>query len=216
MNVEPKFGKRRIMYRNRKYDDNVDNETVKTVEEIFRTDYFLYIVDHATSSLQSRFEQFIVYEGIFSFLFSIENLKSLDDTSEDASFDTKDTSFLKETPRGDASWIYMTYQVLRFFAYKEEGENEAQAEAEDDEDEYDKRVKEAHQSVEHVLIDNVIMGMVMSLGSWEWEMMTLSEGHLSTLRCKVINSGGCLNGRRGSMVGVAQAKAGRGSLKQGY
>ena len=57
------------MCRNRKYDDNVDNKTVKTGEEIFRTDYFLYIVDHATSSLQSRFERFIfiVYEGIFSF-----------------------------------------------------------------------------------------------------------------------------------------------------
>ena len=68
------------MCRNRKYDDNVDNETVKTGEEIFITDYFVYIVDHATSSLQSRFEQFRVYEGIFSFLFSIENLKSLDDS----------------------------------------------------------------------------------------------------------------------------------------
>ncbi|PWA73036.1 zinc finger, TTF-type, Ribonuclease H-like domain-containing protein [Artemisia annua] len=66
MDVEPKFEEKRTICRNRKYDDSVDNETVKTGEEIFRTDYFLYIVDQAISSLQCRFEQFRVYEAASS------------------------------------------------------------------------------------------------------------------------------------------------------
>ena len=41
----------------------------------------LYIVDQAISSIESRFEQFQMYENIFGFLFNFEKLKSLDDDS---------------------------------------------------------------------------------------------------------------------------------------
>jgi len=40
----------------------------------------LYIVDKAITTLQSRFEQFKIYEDIFGFLFSVKKLKSLDFT----------------------------------------------------------------------------------------------------------------------------------------
>ena len=68
------------MCRNRKYDDNVDNETVKTSEEIFRPiiSYTLLIMllHHFKVDLSS-----LEYmKGIFSFIFNIENLKSLDDS----------------------------------------------------------------------------------------------------------------------------------------
>jgi hypothetical protein len=52
-----------------------------SVEQSFRIDYFLYIVDQAFSSIQSRFEQFKIYENIFGFLFNFKKLKSLDDDS---------------------------------------------------------------------------------------------------------------------------------------
>ena len=55
----------------------LNNETRKSPEELFRTDYFLYIVDQALSSLQSRFDQFKIYENIFGFLFSIKKSEVL-------------------------------------------------------------------------------------------------------------------------------------------
>ena len=41
----------------------------------------LYIVDQAISSIESRFEQFQIYENVFGFLFNFEKLKSLDNDS---------------------------------------------------------------------------------------------------------------------------------------
>ena len=55
------------------------NKTTQSAEEYFRINYFLYIVDQAISSIESRFEQFQIYENIFGFLFNFEKLKSLDD-----------------------------------------------------------------------------------------------------------------------------------------
>ncbi|XP_070055245.1 uncharacterized protein [Nicotiana tomentosiformis] len=65
--------------RKKQFDENVDNEIIKSLEESFRVDYFLYIVDQAIFSLQSRFEQFEAYENIFGFLFSGKKLRSQDD-----------------------------------------------------------------------------------------------------------------------------------------
>ncbi|KAL8245965.1 hypothetical protein R6Q59_007181 [Mikania micrantha] len=79
MNVEPKFCEKRVIRRNQQYDENVDNETIKTPIELFRTDYFLYIVDQALSSIRTRFDQFKEFETIFGFLFTIKKLKSFDE-----------------------------------------------------------------------------------------------------------------------------------------
>ena len=40
--------------------------------------YFLYIVDQAISSIESKFEQFQIYENIFGFLFNFEKLLSVE------------------------------------------------------------------------------------------------------------------------------------------
>ncbi|KAK4710448.1 hypothetical protein R3W88_004961 [Solanum pinnatisectum] len=79
MNIEPVFRKKRVIYRKKQFDEKVDNEITRSLEESFRVDYFLYIVDQAIFSLQNRFEQFEVYENIFGFLFSGKKLRSLDD-----------------------------------------------------------------------------------------------------------------------------------------
>ncbi|XP_070052329.1 uncharacterized protein [Nicotiana tomentosiformis] len=79
MNIESEFRKKRVISRKKKFDENVDNEISKSLEESFRVDYFLYIVDKAIVSLQNRFEQFEAYENIFGFLFSGKKLRSLND-----------------------------------------------------------------------------------------------------------------------------------------
>ena len=73
--------KKRIIHRKKQFDENVNDETTQSVEESFRIDYFICIVDQAISSIHSRFEQFKIYENIFGFLFNFKILKSLDNDS---------------------------------------------------------------------------------------------------------------------------------------
>ena len=78
MKIKPIFGEKRVIWRRKQFNENVDDETILSVEEYFRIDYFLYIVDQTISSIKNSFEQFQLYENIFGFdLF----LKSLDDGS---------------------------------------------------------------------------------------------------------------------------------------
>ncbi|KAL6996941.1 hypothetical protein U1Q18_052523 [Sarracenia purpurea var. burkii] len=58
MEIEPLFRQKRIIRRKKQFDENVDEEATQSVEESFRVNYFLYIVDRALSSLKSRFDQF--------------------------------------------------------------------------------------------------------------------------------------------------------------
>ena len=81
MEIEFVFCEKHIIYRKKQFDENVHNETTWFVEESFRIDYFLYIVDKAIISIENRFEQFQIYENIFWFLFNFTKLRSLDDDS---------------------------------------------------------------------------------------------------------------------------------------
>ena len=83
MKIKPVFCEKRIIHKKKKkqFDENVHNETTRSAKESFRIDYFLYIVDKTTSSIENRFEQFQIYEDIFGFLFNFTKLKSLDDDS---------------------------------------------------------------------------------------------------------------------------------------
>jgi len=81
MEIEPIFHEKRIIRRKKQFDENVNDEITQSAEESFRINYFLYIVDQAISSIESRFEQFQIYEDIFGFLFNFEKLKALDDIS---------------------------------------------------------------------------------------------------------------------------------------
>ncbi|KAK4607729.1 hypothetical protein RGQ29_001520 [Quercus rubra] len=61
MEIEPIFHEKRIIRRKKQFDENVN--------------------DQAISSIESRFEQFQIYEDVFGFLFNFEKLKALDDNS---------------------------------------------------------------------------------------------------------------------------------------
>ncbi|KAL5565837.1 hypothetical protein UlMin_029001 [Ulmus minor] len=65
MEVEPKFREKRVIRRKKKFDENDGDDTIQSVEESFRIDYFIYTVDQ--------------YENIFGFLFNFKKLKSLDE-----------------------------------------------------------------------------------------------------------------------------------------
>ena len=74
--------KKSIICRKRnKFNENVSEEEMLSVEEYFRINYFVYIVDQAISSIMSRFEQFQMYENMFRFLFNFKKLQSLNDTT---------------------------------------------------------------------------------------------------------------------------------------
>ena len=80
MGIEPKFCEKRTIRRKKQYDENSDDgQIVKSGEESFRIDYFIFMVDQIICSLRNRFEQFQEYANIFGFLFNLKNLKSLDE-----------------------------------------------------------------------------------------------------------------------------------------
>ncbi|GJV22738.1 zinc finger MYM-type protein 1-like protein [Tanacetum coccineum] len=73
---------KRVIRRKRQFDENsVDEDTTYSVEEAFKVQYFLYIVDQALVSLRTRFEQYKEYERVFGFLFTSGKLNSLDDNT---------------------------------------------------------------------------------------------------------------------------------------
>ena len=81
MEIEPIFHEKHIIRRKKKFGENANDEKTQSTEESFGINYFLYTVDQAISSIESRFEQFQMYEDIFCFLFNFEKLKTLDDNS---------------------------------------------------------------------------------------------------------------------------------------
>jgi hypothetical protein len=58
MKIEHFFREKRVSRRKKQFDEDANNETTQSVEEYFRINYFLYMVDQAISSIQSRFEKF--------------------------------------------------------------------------------------------------------------------------------------------------------------
>ena len=58
MEIEHVFREKCIIHRKKQFDKNINDKTTQSAQECFRIDYFLYIVDQAISSIQSKFEQF--------------------------------------------------------------------------------------------------------------------------------------------------------------
>ncbi|KAK9698632.1 hypothetical protein RND81_08G119400 [Saponaria officinalis] len=82
INISPIFPQRREIRRKRQFDENRDDLSEvsnQSPEEMFRVNFFLYIVDQAISSLKLRFEQYKDFENIFGFLFTSKKINLLDD-----------------------------------------------------------------------------------------------------------------------------------------
>lgn len=56
MDIEHKFREKYIIRKKKQFDEISDNEVSKTPEESFKSDYFLYTLDHVITSFRSRFE----------------------------------------------------------------------------------------------------------------------------------------------------------------
>lgn len=79
MDVEPIFPKKRRVIRKKQYDETNNEDETLSLEESFRVEYFLVVVDMAITSLNNRFDQLKTFESIFGFLYDSNKLKSLDD-----------------------------------------------------------------------------------------------------------------------------------------
>ena len=64
-----------MIRRKRQFDEPIVSDDAKSLEESFRIDHFLYMVDQVVSSIQIRFEQFQEYDKNFGFLFTFDKLK---------------------------------------------------------------------------------------------------------------------------------------------
>ncbi|AQK67274.1 hAT dimerization domain-containing protein / transposase-related [Zea mays] len=79
MGVEASFPVKRRALRKKHYDENdCSNEANLQGEKDFEVNYFLVMLDMASSSLKNRFEDLQVFNGIFGPLLNSSSLKSLD------------------------------------------------------------------------------------------------------------------------------------------
>ena len=79
MGVKSQFRERCVIRRKIQFDEPIVSDDTKSLEESFRIDFFLYMVDRVVSSIQIRFEQFQEYDKNFGFLFTFDKLKFLDE-----------------------------------------------------------------------------------------------------------------------------------------
>ncbi|XP_076885040.1 uncharacterized protein LOC143534429 [Bidens hawaiensis] len=79
MGIDLIFAQKREIKRKKQSDDcSSSQEALFTPQENFRVNYFLYIIDQAITSLETRFDQFKNYEKLFGFLFP-QNLRGIED-----------------------------------------------------------------------------------------------------------------------------------------
>ncbi|KAL0437597.1 UNVERIFIED_CONTAM: Zinc finger MYM-type protein 1 [Sesamum radiatum] len=77
MDVETTFPVKCRVLRKKQYDENTDDEDVRSPEDAFEYDYFNIITDMAIASLRNRFEELKRFESIFGFLLDSKRLKLL-------------------------------------------------------------------------------------------------------------------------------------------
>ncbi|VFQ87752.1 unnamed protein product [Cuscuta campestris] len=83
LGIEPLFPQKCVIRRKKQFEETHDiiddPHPPPAPEELFRVNFFLYIVDRSIGSLTQKFEQYKEFESIFGFLFSSEKLQSLSD-----------------------------------------------------------------------------------------------------------------------------------------
>ncbi|CAI6352406.1 unnamed protein product [Macrosiphum euphorbiae] len=77
--IEPVFKKTRPRKKKKNFDYEGNDERINDEEENFRQEYFLLVIDQATSSFEKRFKQIESYKDYFGFLFRIGKLRFVND-----------------------------------------------------------------------------------------------------------------------------------------
>ena len=122
MDIGTTFRKKREIKRKRQFDENPDdtNASTQSPEESFRISYFLSIVDQAISSLTTRFEQYQGYQKNFGFLFTSDELQSLDNQILKSSCENLEVALSKDGKSDiDANDLYVELKFLQDFIPKE-------------------------------------------------------------------------------------------------
>ncbi|XP_019197750.1 PREDICTED: uncharacterized protein LOC109191596, partial [Ipomoea nil] len=121
LEIEPVFPQKRKIRRKRQFDESAD-DTSLSLEESFRVDYFLYIVDQAIISLTQRFEQYEVYEGTFGFLFSSHKLQTMADMDLKSCCICLEAALKRDEQCGDidGNELYIELKLLREMLSNEE------------------------------------------------------------------------------------------------
>ena len=85
----------------------------QSLEELFRTTYFIPIVDQAIASLTRRFEQYQEYQNNFSFLFTSDSLQSLNSNNLKSSYDNLEAVLKRDGKLDiDANELYTELRFL--------------------------------------------------------------------------------------------------------
>ena len=71
MDIDAIFPKSVCFRKKKQFDETNYNEVIQTVEDDFKNNYFLIVVDMAIISLNNRFEQMRTFE-MFSFFYIIQ------------------------------------------------------------------------------------------------------------------------------------------------
>ncbi|KAL7602694.1 hypothetical protein Lser_V15G19297 [Lactuca serriola] len=109
LGIDTILPQKRFIQRKRMFDESSSSEEVSfTAEENFRVNYFLYIIDQASSSRETRFEQFKEYDKLFGVVFP-HNLKGMEDKDLMSSCKT-----LKFEERSDID-VEEVYTELKLF-----------------------------------------------------------------------------------------------------
>jgi len=122
MDIGTTFTKKRKITRKRHHDENPEDTNIATMspEELFRIEYFNTLIDQAIVSLETRFEQYKEYQKNFSFLFTSETLRSLDNQSLKSSCDNLEAVLKKDEKSDiDAKELYMELKFLQDFIPEE-------------------------------------------------------------------------------------------------
>jgi hypothetical protein len=64
----------------KQFDENNSQEEILEDERAFKVKYFLVLVGMAITYLRTRFEEILIFKGVFGFLLSSSTLKSLNDS----------------------------------------------------------------------------------------------------------------------------------------
>nr|XP_022914668.1 uncharacterized protein LOC111425118 [Onthophagus taurus] len=78
LDIEPKFQIVKQRKKRKMFDYEGDEHDVESAEQIFKIEYFYYIVNCILQSLSRRFQQVASYNSMFGFLYSVKELKSIE------------------------------------------------------------------------------------------------------------------------------------------